>query len=286
MNIEEDVFEIDEEKCFNSHEKTTSLKLNNDNSTNTTSLFNQVTAIDISSFKSSFNPKNNYTFLSKSITNDIPAYMFSDDLYEPGLKMNCADNANCFIECDDSICKLNYSICNNRHIQKGIHWNSTIVVETINGMGKQLLCNLIQGIERNVIIGEFTGKIIRFHEMKHIRRISGHNILLMELYTNKDEKKNLYIDPTGIYGNNTFYINHSCSPNAEYEIWNIEGIRRVAIKTINQIRFREPITVDYNIIVQSSVNINQLMKCKCGSENCKDTVQHIRKEKKKKNNKK
>jgi hypothetical protein len=280
MNIEENMFEIDEEKSNNAtfNDNITSITQNT-TSANTSTLFNQVTTIDTSTFKTSFNPKNNYSFLSSNITKNLQQYMFTDDVYEPGLKISCTNNALCLIECDDSICRLNYSLCTNRKIQKAIHWNSTIVVETLNGMGKQLLCNLVSGIMINEIIGEYTGKVIKNSEAKYLRKISGQNIFLLELYANKNERKNLYLDPRGIYGNNTFYINHSCSPNTEFEVWNIEGIRRISVKTIKNIRFRDPITVDYNIIVDSTVNKNQLMKCKCGSEFCKDTVQKIGKEK-------
>jgi SET domain-containing protein len=120
--------------------------------------------------------------------------------------------------------------------------------------------------------------------MLDIIRKSGGNIFLMELYTNeKKQTENLYLDPRGIHGNNCYYINHSCDPNAMFEKWIVEGETRIAVKTIKNINFQESITVNYNITVNNSVSKTVLMKCKCGSDNCKEIVQHY---KKKRNNKK
>jgi SET domain-containing protein len=79
-----------------------------------------------------------------------------------------------------------------------------------------------------------------------------------------------------------YLINHSCDPNAVFEKWVVEGATRVAVKTIKDIKFQEPITVDYNITVKNSVSKTALMKCKCESVNCKEIVQQYKRNKNKK----
>jgi hypothetical protein len=64
-----------------------------------------------------------------------------------------------------------------------------------------------------------------------------------------------------------------------FEKWIVEGESRIAVKTIKNINFQEPITVNYNIFVNNSVSRTALMKCKCGSDNCKEIVQQFKKKK-------
>jgi SET domain-containing protein len=112
--------------------------------------------------------------------------------------------------------------------------------------------------------------------LKIIRGI-GNNIFIMELFSGTKDSDNLYIDARGIHGNNCFYINHSCDPNVIFEKWLVEGETRIAVRTIKDINFQDSITVNYNITVSNSIPKTDLMKCKCGTKLCKDTVQQIKK---------
>ncbi|CAK4636291.1 unnamed protein product [Aphanomyces euteiches] len=54
-----------------------------------------------------------------------------------------------------------------------------------------------------------------------------------------------FIDATK-FGNFSRFINHSCDPNASFEMWNKDGEMRAAIIAVHEIAPHEEITIDYN----------------------------------------
>ncbi|KAK5233969.1 hypothetical protein LTR47_005087 [Exophiala xenobiotica] len=78
-----------------------------------------------------------------------------------------------------------------------------------------------------------------------------------------NEKKEFIIDPA-IYGNWTRYINHSCEPNALYEMVNLGQRQAIVIRTLRDVGFGEELTVDYG----RNYFRNMGFGCICGSEHC------------------
>jgi hypothetical protein len=119
---------------------------------------------------STFYPANNYSFIKGHNRNK---YSMNDDIYEGGVKTNCNINALSNIECDNTICNLDYNICTNRKIQKQEYWNTCIIAAILDGTGNQLVCNCFDGLKSDIIIGEYTGKVILYHQMLEIIRKLG-----------------------------------------------------------------------------------------------------------------
>jgi hypothetical protein len=288
INIDEDCFNnnnrdyetIEYDNINEINQSTSNSQLITSSSSPNNSFYSQVIRKPVNkTFKHTFYPANNYTFIKGHNKNK---YYMNDETYEGGVKLNCHLNALSNIECDNTICYLDYNMCMNRRIQKQEFWNTCIIAATLNGTGNQLICNCYDGLKSDIIIGEYTGKVIHHYQMIDIIRKGGKNIFIMELFSNKSkETDNLYLDARGIHGNNCFFINHSCDPNVIFEKWIIEGETRIAVRTIKEINFQESITVNYNITVNNSVSKTELMKCKCGSNVCKETIQQIKKSKKK-----
>ncbi|CAK4066772.1 unnamed protein product [Aphanomyces euteiches] len=75
-----------------------------------------------------------------------------------------------------------------------------------------------------------------------------------------------FIDATK-FGNFSRFINHSCDPNASFEMWNKDGEMRAAIIAVHEIAPHEEITIDYNWW-DSAIDF----KCMCGTSVCKDNA--------------
>lgn len=72
------------------------------------------------------------------------------------------------------------------------------------------------------------------------------------------------IDPTN-KGNIAWFINHSCEPNCITQKWNVLGELGVGIFALKDIEFDEELTFDYKFDVYKT----PLMRCLCGTNNCK-----------------
>ncbi|KAL0239746.1 hypothetical protein GEMRC1_009854 [Eukaryota sp. GEM-RC1] len=63
------------------------------------------------------------------------------------------------------------------------------------------------------------------------------------------------------------FINHSCDPNCEVEVWTVDGLLRALIVSKRAIKAGEEITFDYKF-TETYVKVN----CFCGSHNCRKTL--------------
>lgn len=78
-------------------------------------------------------------------------------------------------------------------------------------------------------------------------------------------------------GNNGRYLNHSCNPNSEIQIWESRGECRVGIFSTRHINKGDEITIDYQFD-----NFSEPIKCYCGEKNCKGFIGKKPEEKKEK----
>lgn len=88
------------------------------------------------------------------------------------------------------------------------------------------------------------------------------------------------------------FVNHSCQPNCEMQKWSVNGLFRMALFALRDIRPGEELTYDYNFslfnpaegqviiyflffsfsILQNNNNHCFFQPCKCDSENCRGVI--------------
>ena len=112
-------------------------------------------------------------------------------------------------------------------------------------------------IPKGELITEFLGERFTRDEI-HKRIIEGMERLDDPLQIGDD----LFID----IDNNALFINHSCDPNS-----GIKGENQ--LYAIRNIEKGEEITFDYSTTVGK--NIDWIMDCKCGSNNCRGKIGNI-----------
>ncbi len=109
-------------------------------------------------------------------------------------------------------------------------------------------------IEKNSIIGIFTGKFLKEADLKQIQENYLNFIFPIE--------ENVYIAPESFYDiPPIYYINHSCEPNS-----GIEG--NIVLIALKDIESGEEITIDYATIF---FNDNRFL-CLCKSSNCRKSI--------------
>lgn len=69
-------------------------------------------------------------------------------------------------------------------------------------------------------------------------------------------------------GNNARFLNHSCNPNSELQVWRVNNEYRVGVFSIRKIKKNEEITIDYSFDSFSE----EPWECHCGENNCKYNI--------------
>lgn len=75
------------------------------------------------------------------------------------------------------------------------------------------------------------------------------------------------------YGNEARFINHSCDPNCELQLWQVDGRMRIGIVTIREVQPNEPLSYDY----QFDTSEEESFKCYCKTKTCRGTMAPKRK---------
>ncbi|KAH9103261.1 hypothetical protein AeMF1_020399 [Aphanomyces euteiches] len=115
------------------------------------------------------------------------------------------------------------------------------------------------GLFPGTFVVEYVGEVI--DDIEYESRLSAMikdgatSFYFMELSSKR------FVDATK-FGNLARFINHSCDPNARFEVWNKDGEKRAAITDIQEID--EEITIDYNWW-DSAIDF----KCMCRTSACK-----------------
>lgn len=75
-------------------------------------------------------------------------------------------------------------------------------------------------------------------------------------------------------GNDARFINHSCNPNCETSIEEINGRNRVFIDAIRDIKPGEELGYDYQLTWESTDDPEELAlyQCRCGAKRCRGTM--------------
>ncbi|HEX7348435.1 MAG TPA: SET domain-containing protein-lysine N-methyltransferase [Rhodanobacteraceae bacterium] len=85
-----------------------------------------------------------------------------------------------------------------------------------------------------------------------------------------------YIVDANVDGNSARWINHSCAPNCEATIEEVDGARRdkVLIESLRAIKAGEELTYNYGIVldVPHTAKLKRIWACRCGAKNCTGTL--------------
>ncbi|HEX7369918.1 MAG TPA: SET domain-containing protein-lysine N-methyltransferase [Rhodanobacteraceae bacterium] len=85
-----------------------------------------------------------------------------------------------------------------------------------------------------------------------------------------------YIVDANVGGNSARWINHSCAPNCEAYIDEVDGGRkdRVMIQSLRAIKAGEELTYNYGIVldVPQTARLKRIWACRCGSRHCTGTI--------------
>ncbi|ODM98315.1 Histone-lysine N-methyltransferase ASH1L [Orchesella cincta] len=152
--------------------------------------------------------------------------------------------------------------CRNRRIQKH---------ETANGIKRRLTKDKGYGvftdneIKKGDFIIEYVGEVVSeavFKERMHTIYATDTHHYCLHL------DGGLVIDGHRAGGEGRF-VNHSCEPNCEMQKWSVNGLSRMALFALRDIRPEEELSYDYNF---SLFNPSEGQPCYCGSEQCRGVI--------------
>jgi hypothetical protein len=193
-----------------------------------------------------------------------------------GCKEDCLNRVS-FQECSSRTCVFGKDVegqCSNRAIQRREN-AMTIPLLAMGGKGWGLFAD--QDIMAGTFIAEYVGDILDETACKermnfYTRRHAQHYYML--------EVRNGYIIDAGLRGNETRFINHSCSANAGAikmrcrkegsaisDTLEEEKDVRVGIYAFKNIAKGQEITYDYNFVSFGSES--ERWTCECGAGNCR-----------------
>jgi SET domain-containing protein len=178
----------------------------------------------------------------------------------------CVADAKCInvatrTECVATQCG---SMCQNQRIQKKDNLPPLKLYKTHNkGWGVKAE----QQIMKHSLVCEYVGEVI---DSKMRRKRLKKNALPAYLKENNfyvmDIGKNMFIDAT-YKGNIARFINHSCDPSCEAQLWMVKGYIRCAIYAIKNIQKNEDITFDYTWKLPDEQILPTI--CRCGEPKCR-----------------
>ncbi|KAF0717424.1 Aste57867_2295 [Aphanomyces stellatus] len=128
--------------------------------------------------------------------------------------------------------------------------------------GKGIGVRSTEFIPQSAFVIEYVGEVITKKEFerrfKFMSQTNATNYYFCGL------KNDLYIDAC-YFGNNSRFINHSCEPNSIAQLWNKNGLQRIAIFAAQDIECGEEIMFDYNWFSSfDAANFD----CQCGAVSC------------------
>ncbi|CAF0872161.1 unnamed protein product [Didymodactylos carnosus] len=178
---------------------------------------------------------------------------------------NCADehclNRMIFTECTSQSCPCGPA-CTNQKIRK-YEWSKNVEVYDTKkyGLGLRSAMDLPKG----AFLCEYVGEIITNDEF--LNRMNSKYLNDQHHYTMK-LSQNLVIDAYRM-GNIARFANHSCQPNCEFQKWTVDGLQRMCMFTLRNIKKNEELTYDYNF---QCFNEDNQQKCYCANEKCRKII--------------
>lgn len=145
-----------------------------------------------------------------------------------GPTSNCENRAT-LVECEADGCPSVGSKCKNQSFQ--LQKFPSVMRRNMGEKGFGLIAE--EFINAGTLVIEYVGQIITEKEFKkrQSQKQSQHSYFMTYA-------KGLYIDAE-LKGNESRFVNHSCNPNCEIQVWTVNGINRVgyiALKDIEKVR--------------------------------------------------
>lgn len=177
-------------------------------------------------------------------------------------RCNCKEEDKCgdgcwnrmdLIECDSTcLCGSN---CTNRVIQNG----TVASIERFMTKNKGWGVKACEPIKSGKFVIEYIGEVVSASTFENrMKEDYKNNLHHYGLKISRD----LLIDSHNM-GNMSRYVNHSCRPNCTLQRWEVDGLPRMALFSLNDIEKGEEITFNYNF-----TTFKDAQKCKCGAKEC------------------
>ncbi|EET00168.1 Putative methyltransferase [Giardia duodenalis] len=149
--------------------------------------------------------------------------------------------------------------CGNQRLQRLQYARTAVYPAGKKGYGLFALTN----IQRGTLVTEYIGEVITKEEcMRRKKDATGHLYFLAL-------DKELYIDAAR-KGNESRFINHSCDPNCEVQLWYVGEEPRAAIVALRSIVPYEELSFDYKFDFYPGVKPKY--PCLCGSPFCRGYI--------------
>lgn len=179
---------------------------------------------------------------------------------KPEGKVHC-DTDDCLnrimmIECDPDICPVGNK-CKNQRFKKRQY--PVCVPFKTDDVGWGL--RTTEDIKKGDFVIEYVGELIDEAECNRRMeaKIEKGDTTFYFLTIDKDR-----IIDAGPSANHARFMNHSCQPNCETQKWVVNGQTKVGLFAICDIDAGTELTFNYNLDCRG----NELLKCRCNSENC------------------
>lgn len=189
----------------------------------------------------------------------------SSDLPQCSCKSEYECGDNClnrlvYTECVPETCPCGDK-CQNTKIQRHI----VAPVERFMTPNKGWGVKTNNVIKKGTYILEYVGEVVTEREFKE---------RMATLYTNDIHHYCLHLDGGLVIdghrmGSDCRFVNHSCEPNCEMQKWSVNGLSRMALFALRDIRPGEELTYDYNF---SLFNPADGQVCKCESQHCRGVI--------------
>jgi len=167
---------------------------------------------------------------------------------------NCENRAK-RVECSVMLCRAGEQ-CGNRAVQL-----QTQPLLAVNQAGAVVATH---DLEAGSFIGQYTGQVMtrdKFEEILNNEYVLSQNLKLHVLPLSVD----LVVDATA-KGSICRLASQSCAPNAEINVWKVEGIECLAMYCIKDVNVNDVITFDHSAEIEY---LGTSKRCTCGSNNCK-----------------
>ncbi|KAL3981725.1 SET domain family protein [Acanthocheilonema viteae] len=169
---------------------------------------------------------------------------------------------------ENSFLSSSQRLCTNNFLRHYDISNDNLYMEEkptkLKGFGVFAKCD----IDKNTDLTEYVGHVMTKEEYLNKLRFRCLFNDLEASYFGIQLTNDFYVDARN-YGNIARSFNHSCEPNTKVDAVVVDGIYRLKISTIKNIKQGEELTFDYDTeIIEDLVG----MECFCGSTNCRRTI--------------
>ena len=207
--------------------------------------------------------KNNVYFDIKPIAKDLEGHACQCDAFDPSPEKCGEDciNRMTYTECDPKLCPSGER-CTNNSIQKH---RTAPGIERFMTKEKGWGIRTKNEIKSGVFIMEYVGEVVSEKEFK---------LRMHHEYADDNHHYCLHMDGSMVIdghrmGGECRFVNHSCNPNCEMQKWSVNGLFRMALFSLEDIKPNEELTYDYNF---SLFNPHEGQICRCGAKDCRGVI--------------